>query len=112
VNLAVRAWSHHDQVLSARIHHDQGHASRAVRLDEAGDVDPFGGERRARLAPHVVRADGPDERHRGPEPCRGRRLVPTLAAGVARHVAPGHRLAGHGQPLGRDHEIDVHGPNH
>ena len=112
VDLAIRAGRDGDEVLAARVHDDQGDPRRPGHRDDAVEIDALGRERCPRLAAHVVRPDRPDECDPGAESGRRSRLVAPLAARVSCNVAPGDRLAGHGQPERGDHEVDVDRSDH
>ena len=107
----VRPAGDRDAVLAVAVDQDQGHAGRLVERDEPVQVDALGRERRARVLAERVAPDRADERDVRPEPGGRDGRVGALAAVVPLVAAADDGLAGAGQPLDGDDQVDVDGPD-
>ena len=104
----VGAGRHADLVAPRSVHQDQRGAGRGLRRrHDPLDANTFLGERRADLAARRIVADAAHQPHLGAQPARRHRLVGALAAARDEQRALGDRLAGLGQALERDREVDV-----
>ena len=97
-----------DLIASRPVHQDQrGAGGRRRRRRHARHADALLGQRSAHLPARRIVADATDQPHLGAEPARRHRLVGALATARDEQRALGDGLAGLGQPLQGDREVDV-----
>ena len=110
---AIGAGRDADLVASRPVDEDQRGAGRRLRrTHDTRHADAFLRQRRAHFPPRCVVPHAADQPHLGTEPTRRHRLVGSLAAARDQKRALADRLAGLGQPLEREREIDVRRADH
>lgn len=96
-----------DLVLARRIDGDHGGAGRPVGGGDTRDVHARRLQHLAHQPPEVIVADVAHHAHDGAGPGRGRRLVRALAAGGELVARAEHGLAGPGQRLHPEQQVEV-----